>query len=49
MTSTTDLDVQPTTQSGFSGFLQRLSGYYSQFLETDFKTTREPKRKYAEK
>lgn len=49
MTITTDLDVQPTTQSGFSGFLQRLSGYYSQFLETDFKTTREPKRKYAEK
>ena len=49
MTNTTDLDVRPTTQSGFSGFLQRLSGYYSQFLETDFKTTREPKRKYAEK
>jgi len=49
MTDTTDIDVPPTTKSGFSGFLQRLSGYYSQFLETDFKATREPKRKYAEK
>ena len=37
------------TKTGFSGFLQRLSGYYSQFLETDFKATREPKRKYTEK
>ena len=49
MTDITDIEFQPTTKSGFSGFLQRLAGYYSQFLETDFKATREPKRKYAEK
>lgn len=35
--------------SSFSIFLQKLSGYYSQFLETDFKSIREPKRKYSEK
>ena len=37
------------TKTGFSGFLQSLSTYYSEFLETDFKATREPKRKYSEK
>lgn len=31
-----------------SGFLQSLAGYYSQFLETDFKSTREPKRKFSQ-
>jgi len=34
---------------GISGFLQKLAGYYCQFLETDFKKTREPKRKISEK
>lgn len=34
---------------GFSGFLQKLAGYYSQFLETDFKSIRQPKRVYTEK
>jgi len=33
---------------GMSGFLQSLAGYYSQFLETDFKATREPKRKFLQ-
>lgn len=41
-------EIQPT-KGGLSGFLQCLSGYYSQFLETDFKATREPKRRYSEK
>ena len=49
MMDSSDIDAQPTTKPGFSWFLQSLSGYYSQFLETDFKATREPKRKYAEK
>ena len=35
--------------TGLPGFLQSLAGYYSQFLETDFKGTREPKRKFAQK
>ena len=34
--------------SGMSGFLQSLAGYYSHFLETDFKATREPKRKFLQ-
>jgi len=38
-----------TKKTGLSGFLQQLAGYYSQFLETDFKAIRQPKRKYAEK
>ena len=32
---------------GMGGFLQTLAGYYCQFLETDFKKGREPKRKFA--
>jgi superfamily I DNA and/or RNA helicase len=32
---------------GMPGFIQTLAGYYSQFLETDFKKSREPKRKFA--
>ena len=31
---------------GMPGFVQTLAGYYSQFLETDFKKSREPKRKF---
>ncbi len=31
---------------GISGFVQTLAGYYCQFLETDFKKSREPKRKF---
>jgi hypothetical protein len=49
MDTTTD-SVQPLIsdrQSGVPGFLQTLAGYYAQFLETDFKKSREPKRKYA--
>jgi very-short-patch-repair endonuclease len=42
-------DSEKNTTTGFSRFLQSLSGYYSQFLETDFKSIREPKRKYSEK
>lgn len=50
MNDSTESDhLRDITKSGYSGFLQRLSGYYGQFLETDFKATREPKRKYAEK
>ncbi len=29
-----------------SSFVKKLSGYYCQFLETDFKRSREPKRKF---
>ncbi len=46
----TDLVVQPLIadrKSGVPGFLQTLAGYYAQFLETDFKKSREPKRKYS--
>jgi superfamily I DNA and/or RNA helicase len=32
-----------------SRFVKKLSGYYCQFLETDFKKGREPKRKFANK
>ena len=30
-----------------SSFVNKLAGYYCQFLETDFKKGREPKRKFA--
>ncbi|WP_290697458.1 AAA domain-containing protein [Amphritea sp.] len=47
------LDIATTEESdnvsGLSGFLQSLAGYYSQFLETDFKASREPKRRFTER
>ena len=36
-------------RAGFSGFLQSLAGYYSQFLETDFRGAGNPKRKFSQK
>jgi very-short-patch-repair endonuclease len=45
----TTSDIQPLVSDkkpGVPGFLQTLAGYYAQFLETDFKKSREPKRKY---
>ena len=41
--------IEQAKSTGLPGFLQSLAGYYSQFLETDFKGTREPKRKFAQK
>jgi hypothetical protein len=43
------MPITGTKKTGLSGFLQQLAAYYSQFLETDFKAIREPKRKYNEK
>ena len=42
-------ESQPLIQNklpGMPGFIQTLAGYYCQFLETDFKKAREPKRKF---
>ena len=38
-----------TDDETLSRFVKKLSGYYCQFLETDFKKGREPKRKFANK
>lgn len=48
--STSDVEIQ-MDQKDEKGdnLLKSLSAYYSQFLETDFKAIREPKRKYSEK
>ena len=37
------------SSEALSRFVKKLSGYYCQFLETDFKKGREPKRKFANK
>ena len=47
MTDTVDQETEKS--NGLSSFLKKLSGYYCQFLETDFKRIREPKRKIVEK
>ena len=42
-------DASHTNEETLSRFIKKLSGYYCQFLETDFKKGREPKRKFAKK
>jgi len=42
-------DLVKNKLPGLPGFLQTLAGYYCQFLETDFKKGREPKRKFVNK
>jgi len=45
----TDAKLIDNCLEGMPGFIQILAAYYSQFLETDFKRGREPKRKFASK
>ena len=42
-------DEAHSNDEPLSRFVKKLSGYYCQFLETDFKKGREPKRKFAKK
>jgi superfamily I DNA and/or RNA helicase len=42
-------DASHINEETLSRFIKKLSGYYCQFLETDFKKGREPKRKFAKK
>ena len=37
---------QNASSTDISRFVKKLAGYYCQFLETDFKKGREPKRKF---